>query len=211
MTLHGDCAGKGTGLSAARWDAAPVGFPGHLAEPCLPAERILGRAGGSSVSLMTTLGLVSTLPQSCGCICRPEGAELEGAVLQSLPAVHLHGGPWAGGISRLPSALPCPPPTTAYSPGCPSHLRSSLPSAAAAVPGNLSLKSINFSHTPRERCKSPSLLPPWLLSATIWHRPPRPPTPALPLIPARQPELYDLSRESPRTKPWAALRPRWFF
>lgn len=70
-----------------------VGFPGHLAEPCLPAEGTLGRAGASSVPLMTTLGLVSTLPQSCGCICSPEGAELEGAVLYSLPAVHLHGGP----------------------------------------------------------------------------------------------------------------------
>lgn len=116
-----------------------------------------------------------------------------------------------GAFPAFPAPCLAPHPPRSLQPRLPSHPRSSLPSAAAAVPGNLSLKSINFSHTPRERCKSPSLLPPWLLSATIWHRPPRPPTPALPLIPARQPELYDLSRESPRTKPWAALRPRWFF
>lgn len=181
---------------------------GTFAEPCLPVQRLLGRAGSRSVSLMTTLGLVSTLPQSCGAFADRRVLSWK----ESLSAVHLHGGPWAR-VLFLPSQRPALPPTHhgAYSPGCPSHPRSSLPSAAAAVPGNLSLKSINFSHTPRERCKSPSLLPPWLLSATIWHRPPRPPTPALPLIPARQPELYDLSRESPRTKPWAALRPRWFF
>lgn len=115
MCLYGDCAEqvrKGTGLGAARWDAAPAGCPGHLAEPCLPAERTRGKAGGRSVPLMTTLGLVSSSPQSCGCVCSPEGAELEGAVLQSLPAVHLHGGPWAGGFSCLPSTLPCPLPTT---------------------------------------------------------------------------------------------------
>lgn len=109
MTLHGDCTGqvgKGTGLSAARWDAAPVGFPGHLAEPCLPVERILGRAGGRSFPLMTILGLVSTLPQSFGYICRPKGAELDGAALQSLPAVHLHGGPRTGRFSCL---APHPP------------------------------------------------------------------------------------------------------
>lgn len=47
--------GKGTGLSAAGQDGAPVGFPGHTAEPCPPAERTLGRAGARSVPLRLPL------------------------------------------------------------------------------------------------------------------------------------------------------------
>lgn len=130
MTLHGDYAGqvgKWTGLSAARCDAAPVGFPGNLAEPCLPAERTLGRAGSTSVRLMTTLGLVSTLPQSCGCICSPEDAELEGAVLQSLPAVHLHGGPVGRGLFL-------PPPAPYLAPHPPRTLQPRLPLASPQFP-----------------------------------------------------------------------------
>lgn len=206
MGTEWDREEKGLELVLPDGDAASLGFPGHLTNPCLPVGRILGRAGGPYLShgyswvgqrFTTILWVplqnqrVLSWKEQCSNLCLQctcTGVLGQGA-FPALPPTH-HG---------------------AYSPGCPSHPRSSLPSAAAAVPGNLSLKSINFSHTPRERCKSPSLLPPWLLSATIWHRPPRPPTPALPLIPARQPELYDLSRESPRTKPWAALRPRWFF
>lgn len=129
-------------------------------------------------SQIIAFGLVSSLPRSDVCVCSLESAGGGGSSAPSLPARG------SGGLCQHPAV----PPTHrgAHIPRCPSHPCSSLPSAA--VPGNLSLKSINFSHTPRERCKNPSSLPPWLLSATIWHGPPR-----LPPLPSARP-AFDSSQ-----------------
>lgn len=168
------CAGqvrKGTGLSAAGQDAAPVTFPGDFGEPYLPW-------GG----LEPGLSLSDYCSWACKQFCHNPACVLAARrVLSwkqcSIPAC---GAPARGSAGRGP----CPAPTApchahrgAHIPGCPSHPCRSVPSAAAAVPGNLSLKSINFSHTPREQRRNPSSLPPWLLSATIWHGLPAPPRP----------------------------------
>lgn len=146
----------------ARWNAAPVSFPGE------------GWSWGCPSQIMT-LGLMSSLPQCGVCVCSPESTEMCSIPACRVPALGSMGG---GPCLRHHPAMP-PTHHGAYTPGCPSHpCGGSLPlAAAAAVPGNLSLKSINFSHTPHERCKNPSLLPPWLLSATIWHGPPGAPPP----------------------------------
>lgn len=154
----------------------PLASLGTLVSPaCQPRGPWGGLQPGLPLSDYCSWPCKQSATMRCMCL-QPREHQAGGSSAPSLPAVHLHRGLRAGGFACLPQhpAVPHHHHGDCIL-GCPSHPCSSLPSAAAAVPGNLSLKSINFSHTPREQLKNPSSLPPWLLSATIWHGPPRPP------------------------------------